>query len=68
MPSNEKNALIADIKRLMGPQLRRQPSFESYTANRIVDKLFIRLGIVAIIGLLGYLILKGSNDNRRCKC
>lgn len=67
MPDNEKTALINDIRRLMNPIPRRQPSYESYTANKVVDKLLIRLGIIAIIGLLGYIVIRDSTQNRRCR-
>ena len=65
LPSNNKNKLIADIKELMNPIRHRQPRYESsYTANKVVDKLFVRLGIVTIIALLGYIIIKKSTNNK----
>ena len=68
MPSNEKTALINDIRKLMSPIPRRQPSYDSYTANKVVDKLLIRLGIIAIVGLLGYIIIRDSTQKRLCRC
>ncbi|HEC37525.1 hypothetical protein LCGC14_0950000 [marine sediment metagenome] len=66
---NKKNDLIADIKRLMTPATYKRANVESYTVNKIIDKLFIRLGLVAILGLLGYVAIKiGANNNRRCGC
>lgn len=67
MPSNEKTDLIADIKRLMSPVQYRQPRYDSYTANKVVDKLLIRLGIIAIIGLLGYIVIRDSTRNKQCR-
>ena len=67
MSSNEKVDLITDIKRLMSPVQYRQPRYDSYTANKVVDKLLIRLGIVAIIGLLGYMIIRDTTRNKQCR-
>ncbi|MEE9378846.1 MAG: hypothetical protein V3V33_12515 [Candidatus Lokiarchaeia archaeon] len=67
MPNNEKSNLIAEIRGLMNPIQCRQPSYNSYTANKVVDKLFVRFGIIAIIGLLGYIIIKNSTNNNKCR-
>ena len=68
MPNIEKTDLIADIKRLMSPEPRRQSSYDSFTANKVVDKLLVRLGIIAIIGLLGFMVIRDSVRNKQCKC
>ena len=68
MSTSEKSNLIADIKRLMNPPALRQSGYESFTANKVVDKLLVRLGIVAIIALVGYLVIKDSVRNKSCKC
>lgn len=68
MPINEKAALIADIKRLMNPIKPVRSSYDSNLANKVVDKLLVRIGIIAIIGLLGYIIIKDSFHNKSCKC
>jgi len=67
MPTNEKNDLIADIKRLMNPAPVRQYGYDSFVANKVVDKLLIRLGIIAIIGLLGFIIIKDSVRSKQCR-
>ena len=68
LPNNERKALINDIKELMRPQIRPQPRYESLDTHKLLDKLFVRLGIVTIIGLLGYIVFKGSNRNKQCRC
>ena len=68
MPSDEKNVLIADIQRLLRPQQRSQPRYDSFTANKVVDKLLVRLGIIAIVGLLGFIIIRDSTRDKKCRC
>lgn len=67
MPSTEKDNLINDIKRLMNPIPQRRYSYDSLTTHKIIDKLFMRLGLILIIGLLGFIAIKTvSKDKERC--
>lgn len=69
--NNDKNDLIADIRDLVKPTQYRQPRYDSYatsyTANKVVDKLLVRLGIITIIGLLGYIIIRDSTRDKKCR-
>ena len=66
---SEKDSLINEIRKLMTPKTYSRPLHNSNNANKIVDKLLVRLGIIAIIGMLGYIIIKGStNKNKECRC
>ena len=65
---NKKNNLIADIKRLMSPQIHPQPKYDSYTANKVVSKLLLNGGVVVIIGLIMYIIGRDFNRNKNCRC
>ena len=67
MPSEEKNDLINDIRRLMNPVPQRRYNYDSLATHKIIDKLFMRLGIILIIGLLGFVAIKlTTQDNKRC--
>ncbi|KKN90784.1 hypothetical protein LCGC14_0223670 [marine sediment metagenome] len=66
MPSEEKLALINDIKRMMSVNTQRRSSYDSLGTHKLLDKLFMRLGLVIIIGLLGYLAIRDSNRNKKC--
>ncbi len=66
MSSNEKINLINEIKGLMNPIPQRRYNYDSLTTHKIVDKLFMRLGIVLIIGLLIYVAVKvGTQENNK---
>lgn len=64
---NEKAALIQEIKSMMSNKPYRSRGYDSLTTHKIIDKLFMRLGILIIIGLLGFLALRDYFNNRSCK-
>ncbi len=64
MVADEKDGLIADIKRLMNPVPQKRYNFESVLTNKILDKLFVRLGIILIIGMLGFVAFKVATKNK----
>ncbi len=66
MPNSEKTDLIADIRSLMNRPVRRQSSYDSLGTHKLLDKLFVRLGLVIIIGLLGYIAIRGSSKEKEC--
>ena len=69
MPSKERESLISDIKNLMSNRTNTKQSYSSGIVNKVVDKIFVRLGIVSIIGLLLYLAIKKSSEkDKYCKC
>lgn len=59
-----KSNLIREIKGMMNGGGYRSRGYDSLAVHKTVDKLLIRLGIIVIIGLLGYIAIK---NNRRCK-
>ncbi len=52
----------------MIPMRRQTRSYDSFTANKVVDRLLLRLGIIAIIGLLGFIVIRDSTRNKNCRC
>lgn len=63
----EKAAIIRDIKGMLGGRSYQSRGYESLTVYKTVDKLLMRLGIIIIIGLLGFLAFKDYFNNRTCK-